>query len=144
MKILKKNAFGFKEHWLNGSGFFFVCKSCIFAFLVQAKLWRWRFFFNFSGPKGVGGHLLTFPLPSSPVSHTSAPFLFLIDPLSNRRAIANDSTMLLSDFSVITPYGPNVSSCGYCKSTKGSHTYGMSAHLMTCKVAFFRHSFSPH
>ncbi|KAG0298265.1 Arginyl-tRNA--protein transferase 1 [Linnemannia gamsii] len=41
--------------------------------------------------------------------------------------------MLLSDFSVITPYGPNVSSCGYCKSTGGSHTYGMSAHLMTCK-----------
>ncbi|KAK3842281.1 MAG: arginine-tRNA-protein transferase [Linnemannia gamsii] len=41
--------------------------------------------------------------------------------------------MLLSDFSVITPYGTNVSSCGYCKSTNGSHTYGMSAHLMTCK-----------
>ncbi|KAF9909074.1 Arginyl-tRNA--protein transferase 1 [Linnemannia zychae] len=41
--------------------------------------------------------------------------------------------MLLSDFSVITPYGTNVSSCGYCKSTGGSHTYGMSAHLMTCQ-----------
>ncbi|KAG0066537.1 Arginyl-tRNA--protein transferase 1 [Linnemannia elongata] len=41
--------------------------------------------------------------------------------------------MLLSDFSVITPYGINVSSCGYCKSTGGSHTYGMSAHFMTCK-----------
>ncbi|KAG0281544.1 Arginyl-tRNA--protein transferase 1 [Linnemannia exigua] len=41
--------------------------------------------------------------------------------------------MLLSDFSVITPYGTNVSSCGYCKSTNGSHTYGMSAHLMTCQ-----------
>ncbi|KAG0220196.1 Arginyl-tRNA--protein transferase 1 [Mortierella sp. NVP41] len=39
--------------------------------------------------------------------------------------------MLLSDFSVITPYGANVSSCGYCKSTGGSHSYGMSAHLMT-------------
>ncbi|KAF9131764.1 Arginyl-tRNA--protein transferase 1 [Mortierella sp. 14UC] len=42
--------------------------------------------------------------------------------------------MLLSDFSVVTPYGTNVSSCGYCKSTGGSHTYGMSAHLMTCKT----------
>ncbi|KAG0077816.1 Arginyl-tRNA--protein transferase 1 [Podila epicladia] len=41
--------------------------------------------------------------------------------------------MLLSDFSVITPYGDNVSSCGYCKSSHGSRTYGMSAHLMTCK-----------
>ncbi|KAF9147361.1 Arginyl-tRNA--protein transferase 1 [Linnemannia schmuckeri] len=41
--------------------------------------------------------------------------------------------MLLSDFSVITPYGTNVSSCGYCKSTGGSRTYGMSAHIMTCK-----------
>ncbi|KAF9928058.1 Arginyl-tRNA--protein transferase 1 [Linnemannia zychae] len=40
--------------------------------------------------------------------------------------------MLLSDFSVITPYSTNVSSCGYCKSTNGSHTYGMSAHFMTC------------
>ncbi|KAG9324720.1 hypothetical protein KVV02_002498 [Mortierella alpina] len=40
--------------------------------------------------------------------------------------------MLLSDLSVITPYGSNVSSCGYCKSTAGSHTYGMSAHFMTC------------
>ncbi|KAF9957002.1 Arginyl-tRNA--protein transferase 1 [Mortierella alpina] len=41
--------------------------------------------------------------------------------------------MLLSDLSVITPYGSNVSSCGYCKSAAGSHTYGMSAHFMTCK-----------
>ncbi|KAG0051072.1 Arginyl-tRNA--protein transferase 1 [Gryganskiella cystojenkinii] len=41
--------------------------------------------------------------------------------------------MLLSDFSIITPYGSNKSSCGYCKSTAGSHTYGMSAHFMTCK-----------
>ncbi|KAG0369224.1 arginine-tRNA-protein transferase [Gamsiella multidivaricata] len=41
--------------------------------------------------------------------------------------------MLLSDFSVITPYGSNVSSCGYCKSTMGSRTYGMGAHLMTCE-----------
>ncbi|GJJ72989.1 arginyl-tRNA---protein transferase [Entomortierella parvispora] len=41
--------------------------------------------------------------------------------------------MLLSDFSVITPYGSNQSSCGYCKSKAGSHTYGMSAHFMTCK-----------
>ncbi|CAO3569189.1 unnamed protein product [Mortierella alpina] len=41
--------------------------------------------------------------------------------------------MLLSDLSVITPYGSNVSSCGYCKSAAGSHTYGMSAHFITCK-----------
>jgi len=44
------------------------------------------------------------------------------------------STMLLSDFSLVTPYGSSQSSCGYCKSMAGSHTYGMSAHLMTCKV----------
>ncbi|KAG0205447.1 Arginyl-tRNA--protein transferase 1 [Mortierella sp. GBA30] len=41
--------------------------------------------------------------------------------------------MQLKDFSVITPYDSNVSSCGYCKSSGGSHTYGMSAHFMTCK-----------
>ncbi|KAF9186190.1 Arginyl-tRNA--protein transferase 1 [Haplosporangium sp. Z 767] len=51
-------------------------------------------------------------------------------PLCNR---LNQTTMLLSDFSVITPYGTNISSCGYCKSSRGSHTYGMLAHLMTCK-----------
>ncbi|KAF9572242.1 Arginyl-tRNA--protein transferase 1 [Mortierella alpina] len=34
--------------------------------------------------------------------------------------------MLLSDLSVVTPYGSNVSSCGYCKSTAGSRTYGMT------------------
>ncbi|KAF9430488.1 Arginyl-tRNA--protein transferase 1 [Podila epigama] len=41
--------------------------------------------------------------------------------------------MLLSEFSVVTPYDDNVSSCGYCKSSNGSRTYGFSAHLMTCK-----------
>ncbi|KAF9960777.1 Arginyl-tRNA--protein transferase 1 [Mortierella alpina] len=41
--------------------------------------------------------------------------------------------MLLSELSVITPYGSNVSSCGYCKSSAGSHTYGMSAHFVTCQ-----------
>ncbi|ORZ12027.1 arginine-tRNA-protein transferase [Lobosporangium transversale] len=41
--------------------------------------------------------------------------------------------MLLRDFSVVTPYNARPSSCGYCKSSAGSRTYGMSAHLMTPK-----------
>ncbi|KAK3812288.1 MAG: arginine-tRNA-protein transferase [Benniella sp.] len=41
--------------------------------------------------------------------------------------------MLLSDYSLVSPNGTNVSKCGYCKSLAGSRTYGMIANLMTCK-----------
>ncbi|KAF9102755.1 Arginyl-tRNA--protein transferase 1 [Mortierella sp. AM989] len=41
--------------------------------------------------------------------------------------------MQILDYSIVTPYGKNVSSCGYCKSANGSRTYGMIAHLMTPK-----------
>ncbi|KAF9357660.1 Arginyl-tRNA--protein transferase 1 [Mortierella sp. AD094] len=38
-----------------------------------------------------------------------------------------------ANYSFVTPYGKNVSSCGYCKSSNGSRTYGMIAHLLTAK-----------
>ncbi|KAI1318268.1 Arginyl-tRNA--protein transferase 1 [Mortierella claussenii] len=35
------------------------------------------------------------------------------------------------DFSVVTPYGARASSCGYCKSSAGSRSFGIEAHFIT-------------
>jgi hypothetical protein len=73
----------------------------------------------------------TFASPS-PISFLHPPLALFPYPLGN--SLIKILSMLLSDYSLVSPNGTNVSSCGYCKSLSGSRTYGMIANLMTCKV----------